>query len=422
MDTLDKKDTLIQHFFDVRKLTMQLCAPLKTEDYVVQPIDFVSPPKWHLGHTTWFFETFLLEPYQKDYQVFNKDYSYVFNSYYESVGKRVIRTNRGNLTRPTVEEILAYRAYVDKAMEKWLVEVGNIPEKARKILTLGLHHEQQHQELLVYDIKYILGTNPLFPPYKPMPGYPTSISPTAEPHYLTIEEGLYDVGHKGEGFCFDNELGRHKVFIPGFQVMDRLITNREYLAFIQDGGYDHFQYWLSDGWQWVQTEHVNAPLYWHYIAEKWFNYTLEGLKPIDMDAPVTHISFYEADAFAQWKGKRLLTEFEWEIACERLSPTIPVNANFMEQDILAPVKQEKGNLQFYGDAWEWTSSAYRPYPYFKAEEGALGEYNGKFMINQMVLRGGSCATPKTHIRASYRNFYQPYHRWHFTGIRLAQNL
>lgn len=240
--------------------------------------------------------------------------------------------------------------------------------------------------------------------------------------YVTIEEGIYEIGQNGEEFCFDNEMGKHKVFLHAFQVQNRLVTNGEYMEFIKQGGYADFRYWLSDGWEWVKCNQVHAPLYWHLIGEEWQNYSLNGLRKVDPLAPVTHISFYEADAFANWKGKRLLTEFEWEVACKKLSPNVPNKANFMESDSFEPVRQQNKNMQFYGDAWEWTSSAYRPYPFFKTAEGALGEYNGKFMINQMVLRGGSSATPRNHIRPTYRNFFQPHLRWQITGLRLAQNI
>lgn len=425
MDTVIENNTLVQQFFDARAQTMQLCAPLKPEDFAAQPIDYVSPPKWHLGHTTWFFETFLLIPYKKDYKMFDSAYGFIFNSYYESAGKRVLKANRGNFTRPTIEDVLAYRTYVDNAMGEFLTTSEQLAQKVKEILTIGLHHEQQHQELLVYDIKYILGTNPLFPAYLSEQKNQQNTIDTVfldSTRYIMIEEGLYEIGHKGEGFCFDNELGRHKVFLQGFQVQDRLIINGEYLAFMEAGGYKQFQYWLSEGWQWVQENDIQSPLYWHFREGTWYHYTLYGLKGINLDDPVTHISFYEAEAFAQWKGQRLLTEFEWEVACNTLSEQIPPEANMLEKNLLSPAKKSWGNFQFFGDCWEWTSSAYRPYPYFKAAEGALGEYNGKFMINQMVLRGGSCATPRNHIRPSYRNFFHPHMRWLFTGIRLAKSL
>lgn len=426
MNILIERNALKQQFNDVRTRTVHLCAPLKPEDFSAQPIEYVSPPKWHLGHTTWFFETFLLKPYKKDYKEFGKNYDFIFNSYYESVGKRALKTSRGNFTRPTIDEIMAYRAYVDHAMGE-LIASEQLPPKAQEILKIGLHHEQQHQELLIYDIKYILGTNPLFPAYlnkkedteHPMMGLSNNLNPT---QYKTVEEGIYEVGHAGEGFCFDNEQGRHKVYIQGFQIQDGLITNGEYMEFMAAGGYEQFHFWLSEGWQWIQDNAIRAPMYWHLIDNTWHHYTLYGLEKVNLDAPVSHISFYEADAFAQWKGQRLPTEFEWEVACNMLSQQVPPEANMLEKNLFSTAKKSRGNFQFFGDCWEWTSSAYRPYPYFKASKGALGEYNGKFMINQMVLRGGSYATPRHHIRSSYRNFFHPQMRWPITGLRLAKNL
>lgn len=420
----EKVGLLASQYLAVRSKTVKICKPLKAEDYVVQPIEDVSPPKWHLGHTTWFFENFILQVYKEGYEAFHKSYGFIFNSYYETAGERLIRTDRGNLTRPTTDEVMAYRDYVDLEMEALLNAPGHLPEKAVEIIVLGLHHEQQHQELLIYDIKYILGNNPLFPPYKELvtTNGKISLPVSASEKYLAVKEGVYPIGHDNESFCFDNELGKHSVLLHDFEILDRLITNEEYLEFINDGAYADFRYWLSEGWEWVKKNKVKAPLYWHMIDGEWHSYSLSGLKKISPLAPVTHISFFEADAFANWKGKRLPTEFEWETACRLFSPEIPQGANFQEQGIYEPVPREENNNQFYGDVWEWTSSAYRPYPNFKTEEGAIGEYNGKWMINQMVLRGGSCATPGNHIRATYRNFFHPHMRWHFSGIRLAQNI
>ena len=416
-------DTIENRFSEVRAQTLRICEPLQTEDYVIQPVEEVSPPKWHLGHTTWFFENFVLVPFKSNYKLFDDDFGYVFNSYYESVGTRVLRTNRGNLTRPSVEEVLRYRHYVDEAMYQLLQTT--ISDKVCDLIELGLQHEQQHQELLIYDIKYILGNNPLFPPYhKGTSGSVTSIDGAARPprNFITIDEGVYDIGHQGREFCFDNELGRHKAYLHAFEVQDRLVTNGEFLEFINDGAYTKFQYWLSEGWEWVKVNAIKAPLYWYLMDNEWHVYTLGGLKRIDLQAPVAHVSFYEAEAFANWSGNRLLTEFEWEVACKMLAPAIPGEANLMEKGRFETVPAQGNNYQFYGDVWEWTSSAYRPYPFFKVAEGALGEYNGKFMINQMVLRGGSAATPASHIRSTYRNFFQPHLRWQYTGIRLARHL
>ena len=390
---------------------------------MVQPMAAVSPPKWHLGHTTWFFEEFVLDANLPAYKRYDSQFAYIFNSYYETVGKRVLRTDRGNITRPTVEEVYKYRAYVSRHMERYLLE-GELSQEARQTLELGLQHEQQHQELLLYDIKFILGGNPLFPVYRPREAKPAaSAGAPGEMHMLPIEEGVYEVGCEStERFCFDNELGRHRVYLEPYAIADRLVTNREYLEFMEDGGYSYFRHWLSEGWEWVKQEKAESPFHWHRVDGQWHRYTLRGLEPLNPDEPLTHISFYEADAYAKWRGLRLPTEQEWEVACRMLSPEPPEEANFQDAGQYEPLVRRRGNLQFWGDAWEWTASAYRPYPYFREAEGAVGEYNGKFMINQMVLRGGSCATPRDHIRATYRNFFSPHLRWMFSGLRLAKHL
>jgi ergothioneine biosynthesis protein EgtB len=380
---------LSEEYLLIRKHSEEICEPLQTEDYVVQPIVDVSPPKWHLGHTTWFFETFILKPFSPEYQEFNPDYNYVFNSYYETVGTRVIRTDRGNLSRPSVNEVYQYRAYVDEAMAKLLS--CPVDEKLTELLLLGFNHEQQHQELLLTDIKYILGNNPLFPVYDL--NWKDKNIPTSEPQMIAIAEGVYEVGYSGNGFCFDNELSRHKVYLQNFAISTALVTNGEYLDFIEAGGYKNFSLWHAEGWDWVNNNQIVAPMYWSKIDDAWFNYTLNGLQSIDLKAPVTHVSYYEAYAFASWKGLRLPTEFEWEISAQQLN---------------------------WGVRWEWTESAYLPYPGFSKAPGALGEYNGKFMVNQKVLRGASVATPQGHERSTYRNFFHPHLRWQFTGIRLAK--
>ncbi len=388
-NTLTATD-LLSRYLAVRNRSKQICAPLQTEDYVVQPVPDVSPPKWHLGHTTWFFETFILKPNIVGYQEFNPDYNYVFNSYYESVGVRVIRTNRGNLSRPTVQDIYAYRDYVDAAMENLLR--CEVSAELYELLTLGFYHEEQHQELLWTDIKYILGHNPLFPAYAE--NYPGKNSmPKNDAVFIPIKSGLYQIGHEGEGFCFDNELSRHTVFLPDFEISKALVSNAEYLEFMNDGGYQNFRFWHAEAWDWVKNNEIKAPLYWHYMDGEWFNYTLGGLKPVNLEEPVCHISFYEAAAFAAWKGMRLPTEFEWEAAAKELN---------------------------WGSRWEWTNSAYLPYPGFITAPGAIGEYNGKFMVNQMVLRGASDVTSPQHSRETYRNFFQTNARWQYTGIRLAR--
>ena len=379
----------------VRKYTEDICKPLLTEDYVVQPVVDVSPPKWHIGHVTWFFETFILKPNDPNYVEFNPQYNYVFNSYYETAGARVIRTDRGNLSRPTVEDVYNYRKHVDEAMRQFLQ--NSVSKEVEELLLIGFNHEQQHQELLMTDIKYILGNNPLFPAYKNPEDSKQTNKPdsdlSSDDSFIKISEGIYEIGFEGNGFCFDNELKRHKVYLDDFAISNRLVTNREFLEFMDAGAYKDFNFWHSDGWAWVNENHVCAPLYWYFINNTWFNYTLAGLQLIEMDEPVCHVSFYEAAAFASWKGLRLPTEFEWEVAANKFD---------------------------WGRRWEWTDSAYLPYPGFSKAPGAIGEYNGKFMINQMVLRGASDVTSPDHSRITYRNFFQPNLRWQYTGIRLAQ--
>lgn len=380
--------TLLERFNDVRQRTEAICAPLHTEDYVVQPVPDVSPPKWHIGHTTWFFETFILKNHLNSYKEFNPDYNYVFNSYYETVGARVIRTDRGNLSRPTVKDIYEYRMYVDSAISELLQKEPSA--ELNELFQLGFNHEEQHQELLYTDIKYILGNNPLFPAYTNEAIVREAATGTSE--FVSIDEGLYEIGFKGEGFCFDNELGRHKVYLPAYNVATNSVTNGEYLEFINAGGYRDFKYWHAEGWNWVKTNSVESPMYWHLVDGEWQHYTLNGLQQVNEAGLLNHISFYEAAAFAAWKGMRLPTEFEWEVAAPQLN---------------------------WGKRWEWTESAYLPYPGFAKAPGAIGEYNGKFMVNQKVLRGASDVTSPGHSRITYRNFFHPHLRWQYTGIRLA---
>ena len=413
-----------QYYLEVRQMTPALCQPLAIEDYVVQPVASVSPPKWHLAHTTWFFETFVLQPYMPGYMPYHPLYNYLFNSYYRHVGERWERLKRGALSRPTVQEVYAYRAAIDDRMMQLIdrLDVSQWPEVYDRIV-LGLHHEQQHQELLVTDIKYILATNPLYPVYHTTPGV-TSSPPVSAAHVIPFAGGTYDMGYAAEGFCFDNEQPAHRVLVHDFALQNRLVTNGEYLAFIADGGYGDFRHWLSNGWDTVQREGWEAPLYWQRLDGQWYEMTLTGLRALDVHAPLTHVSYYEAAAYASWTGKRLPTEVEWEVAARCAGATAEAG-NFVETHNFHPMPapQQEGTLvQMLGDVWEWTGSAYLPYPGYRQGPGALGEYNGKFMVDQMVLRGGSCATPRSHIRVTYRNFFPAYERWQFTGIRLADEV
>lgn len=411
---ITKSESLVEKYFRVRRQTENICKPLHPEDYVAQPVIDVSPPKWHLAHTTWFFEQFVLIPEMEGYQWYDEDFAFMFNSYYNTVGDRVLRPDRGNMTRPGTDEVLKYRAHVDLKMEEFFE--GPIKYEIWQVIELGLNHEQQHQELLVTDLKYILGHNPLFPVYNENLVEKIKGANNLEGYY-EVEEGVYEIGYPGEEFHFDNEKSVHKVFINSFKARKDLVTNGEYIEFIEAGGYSDFRFWLSEGWDWVNTNSVMAPLYWHKVEGEWHNYTLSGFKKVNPDDPVTHISMFEAEAFAQWKNIRLLTEFEWEVLANKYGK-VTDKSIFVESESLQPIQNNTNNL--LGNAWEWTYSSYLPYPGFDKQEGALGEYNGKFMINQMVLRGGSCATPKDHIRNTYRNFFHPHLRWQFTGIRLAE--
>ncbi len=379
---------LAEEFHRIRQHTIHLCNRLETEDYGLQPVSFVSPAKWHLAHTSWFFETFILKPHLLGYKPYNEQFHFFYNSYYEALGERTLRAERGQLSRPTVREIYDYRAHVDEQMQRWF-ELADVTE-FEDLVILGFQHEQQHQELLITDLKYSLSLNPLFPSVVDIPEQ-EKINPAEG--FVHIPEGIYEIGFDGEGFCFDNELGRHKVFLQEFSIDTKLVTAGEYLSFVEAGGYQDAEHWHQEGWEWVKANHIEQPLYWHKTEEGRKIYTLNGLKPLEMNAPLAHVSWYEAAAFASWSCKRLPTEFEWEVASPLLG---------------------------HGARWEWTGSAYLPYPGYKKLPGALGEYNGKFMINQMVLRGGSVATPAGHSRSTYRNFFHPDMRWQFTGIRLAE--
>ena len=389
--------TLVSFFLETRQHTENICKPLEIEDYVVQPIVDVSPPKWHLGHTTWFFEEFILKPHKPNYQLFHEDFAFVFNSYYENVGKRVVRNDRGNLSRPGVAKVYDYRQYVTNEMRDFLLNLSanseeDISPEIKEVLLIGIHHEKQHQELLTTDIKYILGNNPLLPKYDD--SFNENPLQNAQQKWIEIKEGIYEIGHKNlEEFCYDNELGRHKVYLQDYKISNKLVTNAKYLEFINANGYKDFNLWHAEGLDWVKQNNISAPMYWHNIEGEWHQYTLKGLQKLNLEAPVSHISYYEAFAFAQWKECRLPTEFEWEVAQQNFE---------------------------WGSRWEWTESAYLPYPGYTKAPGAIGEYNGKFMVNQKVLRGGSVATSPKHTRATYRNFFQTNLRWQFTGIRLAK--
>ncbi|WP_235298015.1 ergothioneine biosynthesis protein EgtB [Portibacter marinus] len=374
-----------RQYQDVRQYTEHLCEPLQLEDYVPQPVIFASPPKWHLAHTTWFFEAFVLEPNLSNYKPFHKDFSFLFNSYYNAAGDRIFRADRGNITRPGVQEVYDYRAYVDKAMESLLKN-----DDYKALITLGLNHEQQHQELLITDLKHTLSGNPIFPVYNEQFSIINAINESSGK--VEISEGVYDIGYQGEDFHYDNEKGVHKTYLHRCKLDNYLVTNADYLEFIKDGGYQTSNLWLDEGWAWVNENNIKAPLYWHKVDGVWQNYTLQGLKVVEPKQMLAHISLYEAAAFAEWQDRRLPTEFEWEVSADQLD---------------------------WGKRWEWTNSAYLPYPGFKTAEGALGEYNGKFMINQMVLRGASQATSPGHSRKTYRNFFHASSRWQVFGIRLA---
>ncbi len=428
--SLDERAALLSHFQQVRSETEGLTDPLTAEDMQLQSMPDASPTKWHLAHTSWFFETFILRQYLPDYYVYDPAYHQLFNSYYNSLGKPFARPQRGLLSRPSIEQVYAYRAQVDRAVEQWLTE-EDVTAGHAQLLELGIHHEQQHQELLLTDIKHALSMNPLAPAYREDLAWDGEGADTAAPlRWLQVPEDNYTLGCDGEFFSYDNEGPAHQRFQQAFRIASRLATNGEYLEFLQDGGYEEPRLWLSDGWSHVQQagqqgDALQAPLYWREIDGEWFEFTLAGLQPLDLQAPVCHLNFYEADAFASWAGQRLPTEFEWEIAawlhCQKNAAQ---QANMLENRSFQPLTEtdSDGNLQLLGNAWQWTSSAYQPYPGYKASTDAVGEYNGKFMCNQMVLRGGSCVTPRSHIRISYRNFFYPHQAWQFSGIRLAGDI
>ena len=420
------RGALTERFESVRRFTEELCRPLVTEDFVVQPIEDVSPPKWHLGHTTWFFEQVLLQQFVPNYGRFHEQYFFIFNSYYQAFGDRVDRVLRGTLSRPTVSEVMTYRAEIDKRM---IDLINRIPEsrseEMAELVELGLHHEQQHQELLVTDIKYIFASNPLLPIYtsnRP----PLSDARVPNAHFKAFEGGLVEIGATGEGFAYDNEFPRHQTFVHDFALMDRLITCGEYLEFIQDSGYRTVDLWLSNAWDTINARGWDKPLFWVNTDNHWQVITASGIHDLIPSEPVCHLSYFEAAAYARWAGKRLPTEFEWELAASSLD-TGRYAGNFVNEKYFHPVPvgtiAEEGALkQMFGDVWEWTNSAYLPYPGYRQVAGPLGEYNGKFMNDQMVCRGGSCATSRNHFRYTYRNFFQSDKRWQFTGLRLASDV
>ena len=412
------KADLAELFLSVRRYTEELCRPLEIEDYIPQPSVDVSPPKWNIAHTTWFFEEMILKKFVSGYEVFDPQFGFLFNSYYNSIGERTSRDHRGDLSRPTVKRVFEYRKHVDEKMSELLSglsvssasvrsmysvvdrgENGETTEhtegteqELKDLVILGLNHEQQHQELFLTDLKFTFSQNPLFPVYHE-DFVLVDKRDTGDGSFVRIEAGNHSIGFEGGTFCFDNELARHQVFIDAYETRNSLVTNREFIEFIHDGGYSDFRLWHSEGWDWVNQNRIDSPLYWQKRDGEWLNYTLAGLRAVDLDAPVCHVSYYEASAFSEWKGMRLPTEFEWEAASDKFD---------------------------WGLRWEWTNSAYLPYPGFRKPDGAVGEYNGKFMINQMVLRGASVVTPPGHSRNTYRNFFHPHLRWQFTGIRLAR--
>jgi ergothioneine biosynthesis protein EgtB len=402
-------------YSSLRKQTEQLVAGLSAEDCALQSMPDASPVKWHLAHTTWFFETFVLDRFVDGYTTPESSYRYLYNSYYNTVGEQFPRAQRGLISRPSLTDVQQYREHVDAQMKK-VIAGGRLPETALALVELGINHEQQHQELILTDIKHLLSLNPLAPTYRD--GAWTADDTAAPFGWITIDGGLTSIGADGSGFAFDNELPRNKQYVAPFAIANRLVTNGEYLRFVEDGGYRRPELWLAEGWTTISTQNWQAPIYWRQMDGGRHEFTLHGLRPLDPARPVVHVSQFEADAYARWAAARLPTEFEWEVA----AAMAPAEGNFIESDELHPRAQNHEPLAaMFGDAWEWTQSAYAPYPGFRTTEGAVGEYNGKFMSNQYVLRGGSCATPQSHIRATYRNFFPSAARWQFSGIRLARD-
>ncbi|WP_420476403.1 ergothioneine biosynthesis protein EgtB [Noviherbaspirillum sp. ST9] len=407
-------DTIAARFLEVRKHTMALAEPLSEEDCCVQSMPDASPIKWHMAHTTWFFETFILERHEPRFQSFHPAFRVLFNSYYNGVGDKHPRPQRGMLTRPSLREIEAYRHNVDERMSALLAE-QTLTAELLALVETGMQHEQQHQELMLTDVKHMLSMNPLFPAYSSAPFKPAA--PAAPLAWVAHEAALAGIGHAGNSFCFDNETPRHRAFVERYAIASRLVNNAEYLAFVEDGGYRTPSLWLSEGWDWVQANRLEHPLYWRRDTDEWKEFTLHGLQPLDPNRPVTHVSFFEADAFARWRGARLPTETEWEHAAQAASSFGTGGLHPMSSSL----EQANGLCELFGAGWQWTLSSYAPYPGYRAANGAIGEYNGKFMSNQYVLRGSSCATSAGHARITYRNFFPSSARWQFSAIRLADS-
>lgn len=415
-------DDLIERYRSLRARTMALAAPLSEEDCCVQSMPDASPVKWHLAHTTWFFETFILEPYAPDFHPYHPAYRVLFNSYYNGIGEKHPRPERGMITRPGLSDVFAYRRDVDERIGMLL---NAAPDNARlaELIEMGIQHEQQHQELIMTDLKHLLSKNPLHPAYSSsnIPGLASTATATPT-NWQTFDAGIVQIGHSGETFCFDNEMPCHRQFLEAFSLASQLVTNEEYLEFVRDGGYANASLWLSEGWEWVQSNRIAHPFYWEQHDGQWHEFTLYGQHELDPHRPAVHLSFFEADAYARWTGARLPTEFEWERAAAIATASA---ANFESMALHPPdardAKPGAGLAQLFGSAWQWTLSSYAPYPGYSTQEGAIGEYNGKFMSNQYVLRGSSCVTPEGHTRISYRNFFPATARWQFSGIRLAKS-
>ncbi|MCW9045541.1 MAG: ergothioneine biosynthesis protein EgtB [Alphaproteobacteria bacterium] len=410
-------NSLAAQFYNVRKLTLNLTEKLSDADATVQSMEDASPAKWHLAHTTWFFETLILREYLEGYELFDPAYPFLFNSYYNTLGDRQPRPKRGMLTRPSLENVLAYRNHVDEAMTALFSQL--MSEEVLPLVELGLNHEQQHQELLLTDILHLFAQNPLKPEFRPAIPLPVKNEASSPLTWIDFEGGLSKFGHSSQSFAFDAEGPSHQYYVSPFKMASRCVTNAEWIEFMENEGYKTPTLWLSDGWDIAVADDRQAPLYWEKKDETWWSMTLRGFQPIDLDAPVTHISYFEADAYARFRDKRLPLEYEWEL----VSNSQAIEGNMLETNRLRPAPARgQGITQLYGDVWEWTQSPFTPYPGFKPAQGAIGEYNGKFMCGQYVLRGGSCVTPPDHIRATYRNFFHPQKRWQFTGLRLAEDL